>query len=324
VGIDASIDALTEALEANGVVGPRPPSDPPDLDAIDRALAPMSLPAQVRRFWERVDPASIRVWAHPFPVGPDFALESWKREGEEFPGMVPRALFLVGYESWACMSVELRSRFGPGGSLFEWRLDGGGFRLSYHELSDWLDRMTNLLLYGDCDRREGANGEMLFPRDPQVSLPLADATSFDREPLAWPPHWQRLSGIEPGDVRPRGATHTIAELLGSDPSQPLHATVSALVVDLAGSAELTRVRVSDGTGVMAINCPSAITALGPGMRRKFEFDVVVPPGTRRLPPDPDALEALADPVADISQRLMARYGGPATAVATAIRPLGVF
>ena len=124
-------------------------------------------------------------------------------------------------------------------------------------------------------------------------------------------------------MRPRGASHTIAELLGSDPSRPLHATVAALVVDLASSAELTRVRVSDGTGVMAINCPSAITALGPVITREFEFDLVVPPGTRRLPPDPDALEPHADPVKDISRRLMARYGGPATAVATAVRPLGV-
>jgi hypothetical protein len=122
-------------------------------------------------------------------------------------------------------------------------------------------------------------------------------------------------------VKPRGATHTIAELLASDPSQALEATIAALVIDLGAWGGNTRVRVSDGTGVMAVNCPTAVTALGPVMRREFEFDVIVPAGERHVPRDPESIEALADPVEDISQRLMARYGDPATAVATAVRPL---
>jgi hypothetical protein len=334
VDIDASIDALTDALAGAGVEVPHPPADTPNLDAIDETISPMSLPGQVRRFWQRVDPRSLRVWTYPQPIDPGSALDAWKQERDEFPGMAPRTLFLVGYESWACMSVELDSPDSSGGSLFEWRLEDGGFYLRHHELSDWLDRMTELILAGEFERRDVPAGQVLHLTDPHTSLPLTgrpappppnpvhgDVTEYEREPLRWPALWQRLSGIEPEDVLPRGATHTIYELLSSDPALALEATIAARVDDLGGFGDVTRVRVSDGTGTISINCPRAVTMLGPGMRQEYEFDVVVPPGERQRPPDLDAIEPADDPVEDISQRLMARYGGPATAVARAIRPL---
>jgi hypothetical protein len=250
------------------------------------------------------------------------------------PGLAPLALFIVGYESHQCMSVELDSRYGRGGALFEWNLVDGGFHLRYRELSDWLDRMTELVAAGEFDRHDSPNGQVLYLRDPHRMVPMSklpapptpdpvhgEITHYERPPLEWPLPWQRLSGIEPGDVKPRGATHTVAELLASDPAQPLEATIAALVVDLGNFGSGPFVRVSDGTGVMTIGCPTAVTTLGPAMRQRYEFDVVVQAGERREPPDPDAVEATADAVKTLSRRLMARYGGPATAVATAVRPL---
>jgi hypothetical protein len=334
VGIDAAIDALAHALTANGVEGPRPPAEPYDLDAIDAELAPMSLPAQVRRFWERVDPASLRVWPYPEPIPPSNALEAWMGRRDEFPGLAPLALFDVGYASHQCMSVELDSPFGCGGTLFEWNLVDVPFYVRYNDLAGWLDRITELLIGEQFDRREGPNGAVLVLTDPDAATPMTELpgptspnpvhgqiTRYERDPLQWPLRWQRLSGIEPEDLKPRGATHTVAELLASDPARPLEATIAARVIDLGGSSDITRVRVSDGTGVMAINCPTAVTALGPSMSQEFEFDLIVPAGKRHVPPDPETLEELDDPVKNISQRLMARYGGPATAVAMAIRPL---
>jgi len=334
VGIDASIDALTDALAGAGVESPQPPADPPNLEAINETISPMSLPAELQRFWQRVDPRSLRVWAYPQPIDPGFALDTWKQHRDEFPRIAPRTLFLVGFESWGCMSMELDSPDSRGGSLFEWRLEDGDFYLRYHQLSDWLDRMTELIRAGEFERRDGTTGQILHLTDPHTSLALTarpappppnpvhgDVTAYWREPLRWPAHWQRLSGIEPEDVVPRGATHTIAEVLSSDPALALEATIAARVEDLGGTGDMTRVRVSDGTGTISINCPRAVTMLGPGIRQEFEFDVVVPPGERQRPPDLDAIEPADDPVEDISQRIMARYGGPATAVARAIRPL---
>jgi hypothetical protein len=334
VGIDASIDALGEALAGAGVEPPQPPGKAPDLDAIDETLSPMSLPAELRRFWLRVEPRSLRLWAHPHPIDPGFALDTWKQHRDEFPGIAPRALFLVGYASWACMSVELDNPHSSGGSLFEWRLEDGDFYLRYHDLSGWLDHMTELIRTAAFERREGTTGETLLLTGPHASLPVSalpappppnpvhgDITAYEREPLRWPAHWQRLSGIEPEEVVPRGATHTISELLASDPAVAVQATIAARVEDLGSFGHVTRVRVSDGTGTISINCPVAVTMLGPGMRQEYEFDIVVPAGERQRPPDLDAIQPADDPVQDISQRLMARYGGPATAVARAVRPL---
>lgn len=334
MGIDESIDALSDALAGAGVESPQPPAITADLEAIDETISPMSLPTQVRRFWQRVDPRSLRVWTYPQLIDPGFSLDTWTQHRDQFPGIAPRALILVGYASWACMSVELDSPYSSGGTLFEWRLEDGDFYLRHHQLSDWLDTMTKLVSTGEFERRDGPAGQMLHLTDPHTSLALidlpappqpnpvhGDVTAYDREPLRWPAHWQRLSGIEPGAIALRGATHTISEVLSSDPALDLHATIAARVEDLGGLGDVTRVRVSDGTGTISISCPVAVTMLGPGMRQEYEFDIVVSPGERHTPPDLDAIQPADDPVDDISQRLMARYGGPVTAVATAIRPL---
>jgi hypothetical protein len=204
--VDASIDALVDALGAAGVDPPRAPSNTADLDAVDAAIAPMSLPGQVRRFWERVDPGSLRVWAYPHPTTVSFALDTWKQHRDEFPGMVSQALFLVGYESWACMSVELDSPLGSGGAMFEWRLDGSSFYLRYHDLSSWLDRITELVVAGEFERRpehpesHSRPSQLIRARAADVAAPLAAAVGHrarGREAAWCHPHNRRAAGVGP-------------------------------------------------------------------------------------------------------------------------------
>lgn len=293
MGIDRTIDALVEALAAAGVDPPTAPSDPAVLDRVEDAITPLRLPRDLRAFWERVDPATLRLWVLPRLIGPTFAYDTWKQVREEFPASAPAALLLVGYESWNCLSVEL-----------------------------------------DYERRADAMGPVLHVQDPETGLALAaprqplpphprygNARSVGRAPREWPVHWQRLSGIDSDDLRPHGATHTIAELLASDPRASLEATIAGRVVDLGTFGATTRLRVSDGSGEIAVDCPAAVTALGPGCGLDFEFDVVVPSGPRHAAVDLATLPPVEDPVRHLSQQLMARYGGPAAAVATAIRPM---
>jgi hypothetical protein len=229
VGIDESIDALAEALRNSGVDPPHAPAEPPDLDAVEAAIAPMSLPADVRRWWERVDPWSVRAWAYPTLTSCDFALDTWVQHRDEFPGQAPRSLFLVGYESWACMSVELDSPLGAGRALFEWRLDGSSFYLRYHSLGGWLARITGLLVAGEFERRDGGPaGPRLLLKDPHTALSMSelpgpgtpnavhgDTRQYDRDPLSWPLHWQRLSGLELSELEPRDAHDRGAHVIGS-------------------------------------------------------------------------------------------------------------
>jgi hypothetical protein len=69
----------------------------------------------------------------------------------------------------------------------------------------------------------------------------------------WPDHWRRINGLRPEDLRPRGRTHTVAQVLDSPSTQELRCTIAACVIDLADGSGWTRVRVDDGTGVMSIS-----------------------------------------------------------------------
>ena len=61
MGVADSIDQLSGALVAAGVEAPIPPSDLGPLYELEAVIAPFQVPAEVRRFWERVEPRSLRV-----------------------------------------------------------------------------------------------------------------------------------------------------------------------------------------------------------------------------------------------------------------------
>jgi hypothetical protein len=331
--IDRSIDALIDVLEAANVERPRAPADLEVLEQIATAIAPRRLPGDLRRFWERIDPRTLRVDVFPTLCEPEFALQSWQREREEFP-QLPAILFLAGYESWSCMSVELDGVDSVGGALFQWSLEDGDFHLGYHGLGDWLARIAELVRAGSYERQAHEDGS--------VSLQIADewdeirsaalraggsihpiygeATAVPRDPLDWPAHWQRAADIESSDIAARGATATIAELLASDPASEQRATIAGRVLSLAGGADVS-VRVSDGTETITVLCPAAVTTFGPIVGESFEFDVVVPPGPRRR--SSEAKVESADPrdaVEALTASPLSRYGGPIGATATAVRP----
>jgi hypothetical protein len=331
--IDRSIDVLIDALAAADVEPPRAPADLEVLERIASAIAPLRLPADLRRFWERIDPLTLRADVFPTLREPQFALQSWRREREKFP-QLPAILFLVGYESWSCMSIELDGVDSVGGALFQWSLEDGDFHLGYHGLGDWLARIAELVRAGSYERQARQDGSaslrIVDEWDEIRSAALraggsihpiyGETTAVPRDPRDWPAHWLRAAGIESSDVIARGATATIAELLASDPASELRATIAGRVLGLAGGADVN-VRVSDGTETITVLCPAAVTTFGPIVGESFEFDVVVPPGPRRRsseakvePTDPQ------DAVAALAASLQSRYGGPIGATATAVRP----
>lgn len=76
--------------------------------------------------------------------------------------------------------------------------------------------------------------------------PYGDVTYIERDILEWPERWQRIAGLTPESVALQGRTHTIAELMATDPAQPVEATVLARVVSLAGDSKGSTVRVTTG------------------------------------------------------------------------------
>lgn len=328
--LDGALDLLGGALSAVGAQRPSPPSALSQLEELEAAIAPMRLPSDVRRFWQRVDPATLRADTYPRLHGPDFALHCWRTGLAAYQ---PAALVQVAYSSHQCMSVELDIGEIAGGALFEWNLVDGDFHRRFNRLGEWLVCIAALIESGSFRRFDSSSGPWLLVSPPELESAELDrppapephpvygtAVSVGRDILDWPAHWQRAAGLRPADLKPRGATHTIAVLLSSSPTTHVRGTIAARVIALMSQGAWTRARVDDGTAAIDIACPPATALLGPRLGDWFEFDVVVQPGKRTIPPNPETAAAGIDDCTDrIAVKLLARYGGPVGATAEAVR-----
>lgn len=306
MGIDEAIDRFALAVQRAGVAPVRPPADTAVLAEVERRIAPLVLPAEARRLWERVDPRSLRLEIHPSLCDPAFSLEVWQRHNDENPGTVPRPLFPLCYESHNFLFVELDDADGiGGGALFEWAYGGDLFKLRAYRVADWLESLAQLIEEGEPSPG-GGSGPLLdwdryirivsdrlehSPRHPVYGAPrphpryshIGYSVTFEEDILAWPERWRRLSGVINEDRAPRGATHTIAELMRAaeraaeqEPGVGLvRATIAGAVVALGGSRTGWEATVDDGTGQLRVWCPARVTTFGPRIRDHFEFDVVL-------------------------------------------------
>jgi hypothetical protein len=324
--VERSVAALVAALAAAGVEAPSPPADTAILAEIDAAIAPLRLPADVRRFWELVDPPTLRIAVFPTLRSPELALQTWRAARKEYPGLEPAILFMLAYESWTYMSVELDGPHGEGGALFGWGNPDGDFTLRYARLGDWLADLARLIEEGSYEpleyetgrwlrvlQRAGAEAKPSHPR-------YAGRETLPRDPLEWPEHWLRAAGLEPAAIAPQGATHTIAQVLASDPAVELRATIAGRVTAIAGIGDVANARVSDDSATIDIACPTAITALGPAVGERYEFDLSIAPGARSQPTVP-ASEETDDAVQSLTKAWQAKYPLAARIFATAVRPI---
>ncbi|MBO9553176.1 hypothetical protein [Cellulomonas sp.] len=344
--IDAALDRLVAAYDAAGLPPIRPAGDVGAVLAEIRAeIAPLVLPADLERFWQRVDPASITVAPYPRPTDAAFALRTWKTHRDESPGMTPRLLFPVAYESWGFLFVELEDGRGSGGPVFDWAYAGSPFTICFPTLAAYVDLLATMIELDEFVRHElethsyvefdpdGRWKDALNVRlsDAQPLLHFGYARELDEGVRSWPEHWLLADGLTPETRRLRGATSTIADLLrrAAAGDAPV-ATVRALVTSLAGSGAGSRVAIDDGTGVLDVWCPAAVCAYGPSIRSEFEFDVVVRPAPDPVPDwSPEHREAqsaaLAHDLARAQAAAMELYAKAfrttAAAEATAIRPI---
>jgi hypothetical protein len=305
--MDEALEALRDACGAADVQAWQRPLTLTALEALEAEIAPLRLPDQARQFWTLVNATTLRLVPYPAFITPEAALQAWRMGRDEFAAMQPLALVDVGYTSHGCMSVELHAGDIEGGALFEWFVsDPSGFDRRFNSLADWVWYVADLVHRGHYLRRDSERGPWVYVPDPaegdkvRATRPRPGRHAVHGEVLHiggdifdWPEHWQRANGLRPEDMRPRGATHTVAEVLASPPDSELRATVAGRVVALGGSAGWTGARVDDGCGRLDIACPAAVTLQGPRMHDWFEFDIVVAPGERVPPPAPGGAEVTA-------------------------------
>ena len=344
--IDAAVDRLIAAYRQADL----PPIRPADRDVervlaeIEGEIAPLRLPEVLVRFWRLVDPVTITVAPYPHPTSAGFALESWKSDRDESPGMTPRLLFPIAYESHGFLFVELVDDEG-GGAVLEWAYAGSPFSVRFPSLSAYLDLLATMIELGEFTRHvgethswvefdpegqwEGAQAVRLAAAQPRPRL--GGAREIDEDVRHWPAHWLASSGLTPEASSPRGASTTVADLLrAAAVGTTASGTIRGRVTSLAGFGADWRAAVDDGTGVLDLWCPAAVCTYGPVIRRAFEFDVTVQPNPGPAPDwQPEHREAqdraLSHDLEGAQAAMMNLYArasqSPPAAEATAIRPL---
>ena len=305
--IDVAIDRFDEALRAAGIPGVEPPDDFALIAEVAQEVAPYVLPAELRRYWERVDPDRMAVFTFPTLGGPAHALHQVRglREfGTTFPG-VPPVLLPVDYASHSYGVIELGSEWSEGGSIFVHDFDG--FEVVSRSVADRVDVLAELLAEGHFERGDGyvSIDHLVEQRKRLERLAAAgpdplygDVQAIPVEIESWPAHWLVASGIDLRDRVPLGATHTIAELIAGAGAGRVTGRIHGTVTVLVGSDAGSRLVVEDHTGTLEVWCPAGASLWGPVHRLRFELTITLeaPPG-----PSPD----VASPHADITQYMLA-------------------
>lgn len=317
--VDELLERLADALLAKDLPRPGPMAEPEAIEAAAAQIAPLTFPPEVRRLWERVDPGSFVPEPHPPLIHPSGGIYLRRRNDETSgPGLFPRNLFPLGYESWGFVLVEL-----PTGELWEWRYDGTSFVLRHRGIEDWLQAYIDTVVAGgftrseehvflDMDRFREFSAPRLAARGAHPQYPDGEVATAATK---WPEDWLIASGVTPDARRLRGATHTIAELLEDDVHEGTVATIAATVHDLGGNVDGCGLRVADGTGEMRLYSPaSAHGATSPSVCARFEFDIVMHcEPTRNDPPAEDLA------VQEVFGAWRRDWVGPSRAVVTAVR-----
>jgi hypothetical protein len=258
------------------------------LDEVADEVAPYVLPADLRRFWELVEPARIAVTPFPALVDARSAL-SLRRSNLDpeigYPPPVPPLLLPIAYSSHAFRSIEIGSQWSEGGTIFTWAHDDERIAISHHRLGDLLDVLAELVTEGNIEHRGGyallsfedevRKGEArLSEAGPHVLYGAnRDFPKWDLR--AWPAHWLESLQIDLRSREPLGSTHTIAALVVEAERGPVRGRIAGLVTRLVGVGGGVLVLVDDGTRELDVWCPPETTVWGPGHGLRYEFEVTI-------------------------------------------------
>lgn len=108
-GLRLAVDWYVDVVAARSYARYQRLADPAvvaaPLAAIDAAIAPYRLPAEIRWLWEHWDAPSFDVVPPAGLCDPQFALDSWLVNTQELE--LPEPLFPIGYESHRYLAVDL-------------------------------------------------------------------------------------------------------------------------------------------------------------------------------------------------------------------------
>ena len=270
---------------------PEPGTVETTLAAIDAAISPLRLPAEVLWFWRHWDPYAFEYVPYPRLCDPTAALESWELNAVQ--GHDPRILFPVAYESHGFLLVELGDRPGRPAPVWKYSYCDNEFVCAYPSLA---------ALFHSCAATvEALGGSTSGADDGSVSYydlfhdPAFDAfvdSSFAasaeaerrrvpyRDARRWPARWRAVQGIDDELLARRGRTHTVAEFEAAAASGPVAGRLWGRFRAAAGGgfgaggASVAMGPFTDETGALVVLLPDAVVDVG-GQDGRVDVEVDV-------------------------------------------------
>jgi hypothetical protein len=209
----------------------------------------------------------------------------------------PPMLLPVDYASHCYGVIELGSVWSEGGTILEWGMDD--YPLVSRSVTDWIEVLAELVSERRFERSDGyVSFDFRAEREKRLERLAASGTdplygdlrAIPMDVDSWPAHWLAASGIDLRDRVPRGATHTIAELVAAAAGGPVTGRIHGRVIRAVGIGADTLVLVDDGTRPLDVWCPSGTSPWGPVHTRSFEFEVTLE-RPADAPPDLDTTHA---------------------------------
>jgi hypothetical protein len=192
-----------------------------------------------------------------FTDGPDFYFATL-----DLPGHVPDPVIWSGdtHDIMLCrMHDSLESMI-------------GSFNDMAFDTSETLQRRKELLLgslrNGGNYRLQRSPGSFTYPGPPEGTFIML----FDE---GTPESWLRSLGITSGDLLPRGATMTIAELRLAARQGEVSGTVQGRTTNVGGPVTAVGFTIDDGTGTIRLVANNKVTHLGPVSQTMVEADVIM-------------------------------------------------
>ncbi len=299
MSIDASIDRMCEALSSLGFEVAHGPDDTAAWETLDRELAPLALPSDLRRLLKRVDVARLPLRTYPEPSMLSFALWSW-REFRDGDLAFPAGLFPWCYTSHNHLFVELDGPGIDGGAMFEWAFAGSRFELRFHSPADWVETAVAVLKNGWFERRgDGEHAALWADDDRWRELAAARVQaggphpiygrqdSFGEDRQSWPGHWAETAALVRQDPPAKYPPMTVAQVLSLRRQTTVRALVTGYASYLFGRAgEDTRMWLTDDTGMLDVLCSVEIRghAAIPKTRALIGVELIAEHQKAPLPP----------------------------------------
>lgn len=246
---------------------------------IEAEISPLELPSELRSFWSRWNPATLRPPTFDGFIPLDQIVE--RRQIDCPP--CPSILLPIADWTHARIWIELASRDHPGGRVFHSHHDESELSLWAFGMSGLLDLISAAFEQDAIDDRTGSISSRHMERIISASLDETLPRHLPRkvegvDRSRFPDHWQRAEGLEADHFVLRGPSHSVESFVHLRETQTqVVATLSGVYQTSVGGGPLHGCvgTFHDGTGSLQVFIPQMTAMVGAvGEDGAVEIDVV--------------------------------------------------